>query len=47
MLNGQVQWKGNASEDLQGAAAFFSAPGEKLFAEATVDTNLFWAAVPQ
>ena len=47
MLNGQVHWKGNASAVLQGAAAFFSAPGEKLFAEATVDTNLFVAAVPQ
>ena len=47
MLNGQVQWKGNTSEVLQGAAAFFSAPGEKLFAEATADTNLFFATVPQ
>jgi mannose-6-phosphate isomerase len=46
MLNGEVQWKGNASADLEGAAAFFSTPGEKLLAEATVDTNLFWAAVP-
>lgn len=47
MLNGDVQWKGNASAVLQGAAAFFSAPGEKLFAEAKADTNLFWATVPQ
>ena len=47
MLNGDVQWKGNASAVLQGAAAFFSAPGEKLVAEAKADTNLFWAAVPQ
>ena len=47
MLNGQVQWKGNASENLQGAASFFSEPGEQLFAEAIADTNFFWAAVPQ
>ena len=47
MLNGDVQWKGNTSAVLQGAAAFFSAPGEKLVAEANEDTNLFWAAVPQ
>ena len=47
MLNGDVQWKGNTSAVLQGAAAFFSAPGEKLVAEAKEDTNLFWAAVPQ
>jgi len=46
MLNGKAQWKGNASADLEGATAFFSAPGETLLAEATVDTNLFWAAVP-
>ena len=47
MVNGDVHWKGNTSEVLQGAAAFFSSPGEKLFAEATADTNLFWAAVHQ
>jgi mannose-6-phosphate isomerase len=47
MINGCVHWKGNTSAVLQGAAAFFSSPGEKLFAEATADTNLFWAAVPQ
>jgi mannose-6-phosphate isomerase len=46
MLNGEVHWKGNASADFQGAAAFFSAPGEKLFAEAKADTNLFLASVP-
>ncbi|MCE2848197.1 MAG: mannose-6-phosphate isomerase, class I, partial [Chitinophagaceae bacterium] len=46
MLNGSVQWKGNANGVLQGAAAFFSAPGETVFAEATADTNLFWATVP-
>ena len=46
MLNGHVQWKGNAIADLEGAAAFFSTPGEKLLAAATADTNLFWAAVP-
>jgi mannose-6-phosphate isomerase len=47
LLNGEVQWKGNTSAVLHGAASFFSAPGEKLFAEATADTNLFWAAVPR
>ena len=47
MLNGHVQWKGNAIADLQGAAAFFAFPGETIFAEANDDTNLFWAAVPQ
>ena len=47
MLNGEVHWKGNASAVLQGAAAFFSAPGETILAEATADTNLFWATVPQ
>jgi mannose-6-phosphate isomerase len=47
MLNGEIQWKGNANAVLQGATAFFSAPGEILFAEATADTNLFWATVPR
>lgn len=47
MLNGEIHWKGNASVVLQGATAFFSAPGERLFAAATADTNLFWATVPQ
>ena len=46
MLNGSVQWKGNANGVLQGAAALFSAPGETVFAEATADTNLFLATVP-
>lgn len=47
MLNGEVQWESNASKVLRGAAAFFSAPGEKLFAEAKADTNLFLASVPR
>ena len=46
MLNGQVQWIGNTTAVLQGAASFFSAPGEILIAEAKADTNLFWATVP-
>lgn len=47
MLNGKVNWKGNACMLLSGADAFFSEPGEQLTAEAVEETNLFWASVPQ
>lgn len=46
MLNGKVSWKSNTSKLLTGADAFFSAPGEQLFAEAIEETNIFCASVP-